>query len=184
MKTERILLLAALILPTLLQAQVRFATRNGHVTFTSETPLENIEATNEKATSVFDLSSGAVEVAVLMKAFTFEKALMQEHFNENYVESDKYPKGTFKGTVSGFTAGDLTKPGSYNVTVTGDLTIHGVTKPLTAEGTLVVDPTGVLKAVTTFIVKPEDFDIKIPGLVRDNIAKEIDVKVQIEYQKL
>ncbi|MCB9169554.1 MAG: YceI family protein [Flavobacteriales bacterium] len=184
MKNLVIILLAALSLPNILQAQVRYATRNGHVSFLSETPLENIEATNDKATSVLDVSSGAVEVAVLMKAFSFEKALMQEHFNENYVESDKYPKGIFKGQVTGFVADAIGKPGTYPVSVKGDLTIHGVTKPVEANGSIMVEPAGTLKATTKFIVSPDDFDIRIPGLVRDNIAKQINVMVQIDYQKL
>ena len=178
------LLAAAIVAPSMLAAQERYATRTGHVSFFSKTSAENIDAHNYKATSVFDATSGAVEFAVLMKAFEFEKALMQEHFNENYVESDKFPKAVFKGKVTGLPDGALKKAGTYEVTVAGDLTLHGVTKPVSTKGTLTVDPTGMLKAAAEFNITPEDHDIKIPGAVRESIADQIQVKVQIDYQKM
>jgi len=184
MRTAKTILSIAFLLPLGLSAQDRFATRTGHVSFFSATPMENVEAHNHKSTSVFDATSGAIQFAVLMKGFEFEKALMQEHFNENYVESNTYPKAEFKGKVIGLPAGALQKPGSYEVSVEGDLTMHGVTKNMTAKGTLVVDPTGVLKASSDFNIRPEDFNIKIPGTVRANIAEEIQVKVRLDYQKM
>ena len=164
------------------QAQERYFTRTGTIAFFSETPMENIEAHNYKVTSVWDATTGAVEFAALIKAFEFEKALMQEHFNENYMESSTFPKATFKGTFSGVTADQLKKPGTYQVDVKGDLTIHGVTKPVATTGTVEVDKEGKVKAENTFVVSPEDHDIEIPGMVRDKIAKEIQVQVRIDYQ--
>ena len=164
------------------QAQERYFTRTGYIAFFSETPMENIEAHNYKVTSVWDASTGAVEFAALIKAFEFEKALMQEHFNENYMESNTFPKATFKGTFSGVTADQLKKPGTYTVEVKGDLTMHGVTKPVATTGTIVVDQEGKVKAESTFVVSPEDHEIEIPGMVRDKIAKEIQVQVRIDYQ--
>src|SRR6188474_1976871 len=119
-------------------AQTRYFTKNGKVSFSASSPLEKIEAANDKATSIVDVSNGAIEFAVLMKAFIFDKALMQEHFNENYVESDKFPKSTFKGTVTNIKSVDLTKNGVYPVKVKGMLTLHGETKEVTADGTLTV----------------------------------------------
>ncbi len=177
-------LVAALLLTTAASAQERYATRTGHISFQSETPLERIEAHNHKATSVLDASTMAFEMAVLMKGFEFEKALMQEHFNENYVESDKYPKATFKGKVSGITAEDLKQVGSKEVTVEGELTMHGVTKPVKATGTMGLEAGGTIRARGSFIIKPEDYNITIPGMVRDNIAKEIAVTVQVDLARL
>src|ERR1044071_3294377 len=94
-------------------AQPKYFTRNGTVAFNASSPLENIEATNNKASSVFIPSTGQIEFSVLMKAFFFERALMQEHFNENYVESDQYPKAVFKGTVADAAALNLAKDGEY-----------------------------------------------------------------------
>jgi len=113
MKLHKNLLIALAILPTATFAQERYMTRTGHIAFHSETPVENIHADNRKVSSVWDVTTGAVEFAVLIKAFEFEKALMQEHFNENYMESNTYPKATFKGKVLGVAAEQLKKPGTY-----------------------------------------------------------------------
>lgn len=177
-------ILAFALLPTALSAQERFATRNGQITFRSETPIETIQAVNNKVTSVLDVSSGAVEFAVLIRAFEFEKALMQEHFNENYLESGKFPKATFKGKMTGLGEDELSRPGDYTVNVSGDLTIHGVVKQITTKGTISVDASGKLNAVCTFTVHPEDYNIAIPGVVRKNIAETFTVKVSLVYEKL
>lgn len=184
MTTKYVIIAAFFAAPLALAAQERYATRTGHISFHSETPMEKIEAHNHKSISVLDASTGAVEFAALMKGFEFEKALMQEHFNENYVESDKFPKAVFKGTLNGITADDLKKAGTKEVTAVGDMTMHGVTKPVTIKGTFTMEPTGAIKASSTFTIKPEDYNITIPGMVRDNIAKEITVKVQIDYVKM
>lgn len=159
----------------------KYFTRSGKITFTSEAPLEKIEAVNQKATSVMDAASGRMEFAVLIKAFQFEKALMQEHFNENYLESDKFPKAKFKGQIDNFSKVNFSKDGTYEVTVSGDLTIHGVTKPASAKGKFTVN-NGQISANSTFEATVADFDIKIPGVVRDNIAKTVEIIVDVDYQ--
>jgi hypothetical protein len=184
MTTLKNIALALALTPMALMAQDRFATRNGHIAFFSSTPMEDIEAHNRKVTSVYDATTGAVEFAVLIKAFEFEKALMQEHFNENYMESNTFPKATFKGTIAGISAADLKKAGTYPVDVTGDLTIHGVTKPQAVKGTITVDAAGAVKAVSEFNVKPEDHGINIPNLVRKNIADHLKVTVALDYAKM
>ncbi|MBP8822844.1 MAG: YceI family protein [Flavobacteriales bacterium] len=181
----RSILLAGLgLLPALLAAQTHFATRSGEVSFFSSTPMEDITAVNRKVTSVFDPSTGAVEFAALIKAFEFEKALMQEHFNENYMESATFPKATFKGMLKAAAGDDLATVGTHIVTVAGDLTIHGVTRPVSVQGTIVTSAAGTMKATSAFEVKPEDHGIKVPGVVRDKIAKSVQVKVRLEYAKL
>lgn len=180
----RNILFAAASLPLLASAQERYSTRNGLISFFSETPVENIEAHNRKVSSVIDITTGAMQFAVVIKSFEFDKALMQEHFNENYMESNTFPKADFKGKVTGFGAEQLASPGEYKVTVDGDLTIHGVTRQVSHPGTITVNKDGTLKAVSDFVVKPEDHGIKIPGVVRKNIAEEIAVKVRMDYTKM
>lgn len=184
MNTLKTASLALAFVPFALCAQERYMTRTGQITFFSETSVENIEANNNKVTSVLDATTGAIEFAALIKAFEFEKALMQEHFNENYMESNTFPKATFKGKLTGAAAADLKKAGTYPVTVTGDLTIHGVAKPVTTQGTITVDAAGAVKATSEFIVKPEDHGIAIPGVVRKNIAETIKVTVRLDYAKM
>jgi len=184
MRNLRILPIALLIAPVALSAQERLATRTGHISFLSETPMENIVGDNHKVTSVFDATTGAIEFAVLIKAFEFEKALMQEHFNENYMESNTFPKASFKGKVTGVGEDELKKEGTYLISAQGDLTIHGVARPVTIKGTFMVDAAGAVKATSDFTVNAEDHGIKIPGVVRDKIAKEIKVSVKLDYAKM
>ena len=184
MNTAKNFLLALAMLPLATTAQDRYMTRTGHIAFHSETSLENIHADNRKVTSVWDVTSGSVEFAVLIKAFEFEKALMQEHFNENYMESNTFPKATFKGKVIGITAEQLKKAGTYDVIVEGELTMHGVARPLKSKASVTVDSAGAVAATADFNVKPEDHGIEIPGVVRKNIAEQIQVKVRMDYQKM
>lgn len=173
---------AFLMAMPVLQAQ-KYFTREGKVSFFSSTPIEDIEAHNSKATSVVDAETGRTEFAVLIKAFQFEKALMQEHFNENYMESGTYPKATFKGQFSDWGSVDLAKDGTYPVEVKGDLTIHGVTNPVAANGTFTVKG-GQVQAVSTFKIAVEDYGIAIPSVVRENIAKELEIRVDCNLQPL
>ena len=162
----------------------KYFTKSGKISFFSDAPLEKIEAHNTSATAVFDASTGQMEFAVLIKAFQFEKALMQEHFNENYMESGKYPKSTFKGKFSDPSAVNWDKPGTYPVKVTGDLTIHGVTNPVTADGTIVIGNDKKIKATSKFEVAVADYKIEIPKVVRDNIAKIVTIDVNLDLQPL
>ncbi len=164
------------------QAQ-KYMTRNGHIWFYSHTAIEDIEAHNYQVASVIDAEKGEMVFNVLMKGFQFEKALMQEHFNEKYVESDKFPKATFKGKITNLDAIDLSKAGVYKTEVEGDLTLHGVTKPVKTEGTIEVKE-GQLVASAKFQVAVANYDIKIPSVVQDNIAKVMDITVDMTYEPL
>jgi polyisoprenoid-binding protein YceI len=171
MKAMYVMVLASfLYLPAKAQT---FMTRNGKVNFSSKTPLEDIKAENKQAVTAIDLGKKTVAVTLLQKSFLFEKQLMQEHYNENYVESDKFPKATFTGTINGNVG---TTPGTYKVTLNGNLTMHGVTKPVSAPAELEVAD-GKVTGKTAFKVKPSDFNIDIPSLVKDKIASEITVQV-------
>jgi len=168
---------------TTTEAQKLFFTRDGHVDFFSSAPLENIKANNEKVTSVVNITTGDMEFSILIMAFEFKKALMQEHFNENYMESSKFPKSTFKGRILNLADIKWDTDGEYSADVTGDITIHGVTKNISTKGTVIVKE-GKFKAKSDFVLKPEDFDIEIPGVVRNNIAKFIKISVENQYEPL
>lgn len=161
----------------------KYFTRDGVISFHSDAPLEKIEAINKSVTSVLDSESGAMEFAVLIKSFHFEKALMEEHFNENYMESGKYPKATFKGKVKNMSDIDLSVDGEYSAQVSGDLTIHGVTKAVETIGTFKV-ANGAVSAMSKFEVAVADYEIKIPKVVKDNIAEIVEISVAIDFKLL
>jgi polyisoprenoid-binding protein YceI len=164
-------------------AAQKYFSRTGEITFFSESPVENIEAASNTASTVIDPASGQIQWAVLVKSFEFKKALMQEHFNENYMESSKYPKAKFSGTISNMSDINLSKDGEYNASITGTLEIHGVVKDVTSEAVFTV-VAGQITAKSELSVLVEDFDIKIPVVVKDNIAKEIDIKIHANYELL
>jgi polyisoprenoid-binding protein YceI len=161
----------------------KYVTKNGYIRFFSTTPVEDIEAKNKQVNSALDASSGDFVFKVLMKSFEFEKALMQEHFNENYVESDKFPEATFKGKVSNLKDINFSKPGTYKAIVEGDLTIHGVTKKVKSEGTFEVKGDKIV-AKSKFFVKPLDYGIKIPKTVMEKIAESLEITVEETLDKL
>jgi len=167
---------------TLTHAQKQL-TRNGSVSFFSETPLENIDAHNNQVSSVLDLETGGLAFTLLMKAFIFEKALMQEHFNEKYVESHLYPKASFKGNIKDF---DSSKLGTeqVDVTVSGELTLHGVSKDLSVPATIVKLANGNFEGKSVFNINIQDYDIKVPSAVRKNIADNIEIKVNMVYEEM
>jgi YceI-like domain. len=158
----------------------KFMTKNGYVGFFSHSAMEDIKGDNNQVAGVLDISTGELVFQVLIKSFHFEKALMEEHFNENYMESDKFPKSTFRGKITNLSAVDFTKPGKYDVTVDGDLYIHDVTNKISAKGTIEVVQGGI-NAVSKFNIVPEDYKITIPGVVRDHIAKTLEVSVDMKY---
>lgn len=161
-------------------AQDRLITRNGAISFYSKTSLEDIAAHTQTAVSVLDKKTGQVEFIVLIKSFAFEKALMQEHFNENYLESDKFPKSVFKGRIDDLSKIDFSREGKYIATVTGQLTIHGETKTVTSSATFNVQKESV-SAVAGFSIELADYKIRIPSLVKDKISKTVTINVNLNY---
>ena len=159
-------------------AQGRYFTKTGLITFFSSSPIEDIEARNQQVAAVLDLGTGQVAFSVPIKAFVFKRTLMQEHFNENYLESDKYPKATFAGRFADFDAALLAAAGPHPAQVEGDLTLHGVTHRIATAGTLELKG-GQLLAFALFSVAPADYAIEIPLLVRENIAKIVSIRVSL-----
>jgi hypothetical protein len=162
-------------------AQTIYMTRTGQVSFSSETPIENIDGVNNEVTSMINSTSGEIVFAILVKSFHFEKALMEEHFNENYMESSKLPKSTFQGKITNLSAIDFTKAGTYPATVEGDITIHGVKQHIVSTGIISVKNTDIT-VLSTFTIKLEDYKIDIPSLVAEKIAKTITVSVNCAYK--
>ena len=162
-------------------AQVYY-TKNGSVSFFSKTSLENIDAENNQVISVLNGETGMLQFTLLNNAFHFPKAKMEADFNEDYMESDKYPRSTFKGTITNVSDVNFNKDGSYAVKVNGNLTIHGVTKNISAPGTIVIK-NGNVSATSSFKVLVRDYKIKIPSIVSNKIAESIEVKVSCNYQK-
>jgi polyisoprenoid-binding protein YceI len=152
---------------------------NGKISFHSHTFLENIDAVNDHVLAVIDAGKKNIAFSLLLKQFVFPRKLMQEHFNESYVESDKYPKSTFSGNYTEDI--DLKKDGDYKMQVKGKLTLHGVTKELTIPATLIVKD-GLITGMSTFKLNPADFNIDIPYIVREKIEKENTVKVKVEWK--
>jgi polyisoprenoid-binding protein YceI len=154
--------------------------RTGYIKFFSSAPLEDIEALNEKAMSVLDTETGKIAVTMQMTDFNFKKSLMQEHFNENYIESEKYPKSTFLGSLTNFDFKKIVEGKITQLTAEGSITIHGQTKPLIAEVTFSINK-NFLTATTVFKLKVADFGIKIPTVVVMNIAEEVEVTNIFNY---
>jgi len=161
----------------------KYFTKNGHIKFYSETPIEKIEAHNRQVNSALDASTGDFVFKVLIKSFEFEKALMEEHFNENYMDSDKFPDATFTGKIVNTSAIDFLKDGMYDADVEGDLKIHGETKKVKEKGTFEVSG-GKIIGKSVFIVHPADYKIKIPNTVVNNIAEDIQVTVEVILEQV
>jgi len=170
-----------IIFSGIVSAQGKFFTRTGSIRFYSETPVENIEAVNTQASSIFDTDNGDIVLSVQMIGFEFEKALMQEHFNENYVESEKFPKSTFKGRIVDYDQSIFSGASKAEVTVEGELTIHGVTKNIQTVAT-VQKTDDKIQAHAEFEVKVADYNIKIPNAVINNIAESILVTVDLNME--
>ena len=172
-----------LLIPFHWVAAQQYFSKSGKIKFTSKAPLEVIEASNTSANIVDDASNGSFEGAVLIKGFQFKKALMQQHFNENYLESHKYPKATFKGHLVNHTSINLEKDGTYQADVKGSLTLHGVTQPFSTTGTVTVKG-GKINVASTFDLTVADYHITIPKVVQDNISKTVNVRLSADLQKL
>jgi polyisoprenoid-binding protein YceI len=176
---KKIFLLALLCIGFQSNAQL-FITTNGEVSFFSKTPMEDIEALNKNVSSIINTATNEVAVQMRITNFVFPNKLMQEHFNENYLESEKFPSATFKGKIK--ESVDLTVPGTYPITAAGSATIHGITRPIELKGTIVSTGSG-LALTCSFDVKLVDYKIDIPKIVFAKIAEVIKVSSKLNYTK-
>jgi polyisoprenoid-binding protein YceI len=163
------------------KAQNKYITRTGTVSFFSSTSAENIDAVNNEAFSLVDVTKGEVAFQVLITGFKFKKALMEEHFNENYMESTKFPKAIFQGSIADPGKVNFKSNGTYTVNVTGDLTMHGVTNKVTIPATINIQG-GKLNATSKFDVRLADYKIKVPSLVSKQVAESVAVTVACAYE--
>lgn len=173
---KKMMVLGVLLMACSAAFAQKYRTSTGKVSFFSTTPMENIEAFNNEVACAIDSKTGSVAFQVPIKSFKFEKQLMKEHFNENYMESDKFPKATFEGKIADVSAVNFAKDGTYKVSTSGKMTMHGVSQNVTLPGTVTVKG-GSITVNSKFNVKPADYKIAIPKLVEGKIAKEIEVTV-------
>src|SRR5689334_20470118 len=171
---------AFLLIASATTAQQRFFAEKPSIKFFSDGLVEDITAANEKVTSIFDVKNGDIAYLMNVKDFQFANKLMQTHFNEKYMESDKFPKSSFQGKINGFS---FPAGGTQQVRATGKLTIHGVARDIDVPGTIEVSG-GKLILKSKFLVKLEDYNITVPQVVWDKIAQQVEVTLDFIYRPL
>lgn len=174
-----ITILAFTTLFSSMYAQKIYSTKTGKISFFSSAPLEDIEAKTSEVESKF-ASNGQIVFTLLMKGFEFENQLMEDHFNEEYLESSKYPKADFKGNITNISEINLSKDGAYPVKVKGNLTIHGVTKEVASDGTIEVKGSK-MTAKSKFNISLKDYNVG-GALIGKKIANNIAITINCEYE--
>ncbi len=180
---KKLSLIATLILLTIVQSKAQnYLTKTGYVSFFSSTPVEDIKAQNYKVTSRINTESGDVVFSIPIQSFEFEKALMQKHFNEEmFMDSKTYPKAKFKGSIVNIDAIDLSKNGTYEVDVKGQMSIRGTEKEdFLVKATLVVT-SGKIEAYSKFNVRVADFGVEMPAKKKENLAEFVEVELKLNY---
>ena len=181
-------LMQKLLLPFLLLAitiafgQSKYMTKSGSMSFEASQPsFEPIEATHSAVSALLNADTGELAVLALVRGFRFPLALMEEHFNENYIESHQYPKTSFKGSILNFNSNSLSNQ-PRTVQLTGELSMHGVTKLISVSATITKSDEQIT-LTSSFSFKTSDFGIKIPSLVRKQIDENVQVEVSLPLQR-
>ncbi|MFL5754074.1 MAG: YceI family protein [Bacteroidia bacterium] len=174
MKKSILFLIVAFSTISFSKAQI-YMGKESLITFYSHTAVEDIDAKNTTGKPVLDAGKGDIQVKVTIKGFKFKSGLMEEHFNENFLESDKYPHAIFKGKINEKI--DYSKDGEHKVTVTGNMELHGVTKPVNVEGTLTVKGKHVI-IDSKFPIKLSDYKIEDPSIIGKKVAEAVDVTIK------
>lgn len=156
----------------------KYSTEKTFVSFFSDAAIEDITAENTKTVGAFNAATGDIAFSVPIKEYEFEKSLMKEHFNEKYMDTEKFPKSTFQGKVTGY---DPNATGAQNVSSKGKLTIHGQTQEVEIPGTIEKQGDKLIMK-SKFIVKLEDYKIAIPQLLWQNIAEQVEVTVDFTFK--
>ena len=176
------LLIGFIFYSAILIAQDKYLDRKGTIFFeASETTFEPVKAKNNSVTAIVNVKTGEMAALALVKEFQFRNALMQEHFNENYIESDRYPKAIFKGKILKFNLLELTET-KKEFKIIGTLNFHGVDKEIEAKLSI-SNRNGIINLQGNLIAKPQEFNIKIPRIVRNKIAKEVKVSFDFKLSK-
>ena len=158
--------------------QEKMISKTGKITFEASVPsFEEVKATNTNVTFVLNPATGEIASLALMKGFRFKVALMEEHFNENYIESDKYPKATFKGKIEKFDSSSLTT-GPKDFIIKGTLQLHGKSKDISTPARLNMSGSGI-SIVSNFTVNASDFNIEIPSIVKNKLSNKINILIVV-----
>ena len=174
---KKCLLLILVFSPIVLVGQ-KYIAEKSKITFFSDAAVEDITASNAASASILNSETGEIAFSIPNKEFIFSKSLMQEHFNEKYMETEKFPKSTFQGKITGF---DMKGSGAQPAKATGKLTIHGVTKDIDVPGTVEVKGNTVI-LISKFIIKLEDYSIARPQLLWQNLAEEVEVSIDFTFK--
>ncbi|MEC4003909.1 YceI family protein [Flavobacterium sp. SUN052] len=178
---KKIILVSVILLNSISIFSQKMITRSGEVKFEASMPaVEEVAAKTNTASCIFDKTTGDFAALILIKSFKFKVPLMEEHFNENYIESDKFPKATFKGKVLNYDAAKVAA-GKATFDIEGDLTIHGITKKVKTKITF-SQLGDKLTSTCNFNVKPSDYDIKIPSLVKSKIAESVAINCKFDLE--
>jgi polyisoprenoid-binding protein YceI len=161
-------------------AQAKYYAEQSSITFFSDGDIEDIKANNTSVTSIFDVTKKEIAFLLKVKDFEFDKKLMQVHFNEKYMEAEKYPKSTFIGSVTGY---NLEREGVQHVTASGKLSIHGVTRDVKIPGTIEKKGRNLMLR-SKFMIKLSDYKISIPQIIWKNVAEEVEVDLDLVYTPL
>lgn len=173
---KKFLLLFVLLLAYSVPAQDKMSTVNGIIFFEASVPLfEAVEAKNSKVASVLDPKKGGISYEIFIKDFNFERSLMQEHFNTNYLESKRYPKATFKGLIEKFDLKNI-KNFEEKYTIKGKITIHGKSKNISVLA-FIKKTKNQIQINSKFSIDTDDFGIKIPTIIRSKISKNVNINV-------
>ena len=179
---QKLLLPFLLLAVTIAFGQSKYMTKSGSMSFEASQPsFEPIEATHSAVSALLNADTGELAVLALVRGFRFPLALMEEHFNENYIESHQYPKTSFKGSILNFDSNALSNQ-PRTVQLTGELSMHGVTKPISVSATITQSDEQIT-LTSSFSVKTSDFGIKIPSLVRKQIDENVQVEVSLPLQR-
>ena len=162
-----------------IHAQDKLITKTGKITFEASVPaFEEVKAVNESSSCVLNTATGEIASLSLMKGYKFKIALMEEHFNENYIESDKYPKAVFRGKIENFDISALSKT-AKDFKITGVLELHGKSKQITVPAKIKKNDNKV-EIAANFNVNADDFDIKIPSIVSKKVSKKVNVSIDFK----
>jgi len=160
-----------------------YITRNGNISFSSHTPLEDVNAENNEVASTLNSATGAFEFKAAIKSFHFKKTAMEQHFgDEDYMDAAKYPKASFSGKITDLSAVNFAKDDTYKVTVQGNLTVKNVTKPITTNGTITIK-NGTVTAQSNFSVNRKEYNVIGEAFVQKKIEDEIHILVNCQYEK-
>ncbi|RZJ28586.1 MAG: YceI family protein [Flavobacterium sp.] len=167
-------LISLMLLSVFLPQQEKMLTKTGNVTFEASVPaFEEVKGTSQTVTCVLNPKTGDIQSQILMKSFRFKIALMEEHFNENYIESDKYPKATFRGRIDKFDAAALTAT-AKDYTIQGTMEMHGKTKDISMPAKIRKTEAGI-EVVSNFTLNVDDYGISIPSVVKSKVSKKVNV---------